>query len=95
MKQTCDVVIIGGGIMGSATAYSLLSAEPTLKLAVIERDPTYSRASTTLSMANARIQFSLRQNIEISMYAFRVLERFDGDVVRHTRCADFRALACI
>jgi len=76
-KNTYDVVIVGGGIMGSATAYSLMSADNKLKVAVIEMDPIYARASTTLSMANARIQFSLKQNIQISQYAFEVLERFE------------------
>jgi FAD-dependent oxidoreductase domain-containing protein 1 len=72
-----DVVIVGGGIMGSSTAYSLMSADNKLKVAVVEMDPVYTRASTTLSMANVRIQFSLKQNIQISQYAFEVLERFE------------------
>ncbi len=76
-KSTYDVVIVGGGIMGSSTAYSLMSADNKLKVAVVEMDPIYARASTTLSMANARIQFSLKQNIQISQYAFEVLERFE------------------
>ncbi len=80
MSETFDVAIIGGGVMGSATAFSLLAADPRLNVLVVERDPTYSRASTTLSMANARVQFSLRQNIEISRYAFQVLERFEEDM---------------
>jgi glycine/D-amino acid oxidase-like deaminating enzyme len=74
------VAIIGGGIMGSAAAFSLARAEPSLDVIVVERDPAYTRASTTLSMANARIQFSLRQNIEISQYAFEVLERFEQEM---------------
>jgi glycine/D-amino acid oxidase-like deaminating enzyme len=76
-NSTYDVVIVGGGIMGSSTAYSLMSADNKLKVAVVEMDPIYTRASTTLSMANARIQFSLKQNIQISQYAFEVLERFE------------------
>lgn len=75
-----DIIIIGGGIMGSACAYNLMQADRALKLAVIERDPFYTRASTTLSMCNARIHFSLRQNIEISQYAFKVLERFEDEM---------------
>lgn len=71
-----DVVIIGGGIMGSATAYSLMKCDRGLKIAVVEMDPAYTRASTTLSLSNIRIQFSLRENIEISKYAFKVLEGF-------------------
>ena len=80
-----DIVIIGGGIMGSAIAYSLMRADPRLKVIVVERDPTYSRASTALSMANARIQFSLRQNIQISQYAFDVLETFEDDMAVEDR----------
>jgi FAD-dependent oxidoreductase domain-containing protein 1 len=76
-NSTYDVVIVGGGIMGSSTAYSLMRADNKLKVAVVEMDPIYTRASTTLSMANVRIQFSLKQNIQISQYAFEVLERFE------------------
>jgi len=77
MSKIYDVIIIGGGIMGSATAYYLLKMDNTLRVAVIEMDPTYAKASTTLSMANARIQFSLKQNIEISQYALKTLEQFE------------------
>jgi FAD-dependent oxidoreductase domain-containing protein 1 len=78
--KTYDIIIIGGGIMGSAAAYYLTSKDPTLKVAVIERDPTYARASTTLSMSNARIQFSLKENIQISQYMFEVLDRFEDEM---------------
>ncbi len=63
-------------IMGSATAYHLMRANNRLRVVVVERDPTYSRASTTLSLANIRIQFSLKENVQISQYASEVLERF-------------------
>lgn len=76
-KNTYDVVIVGGGIMGSCTAYSLMSNDARLNVAVVEMDPTYTHASSALSMANARIQFSLKKNIQISQYAFEVLERFE------------------
>jgi len=75
-----DVIIIGGGIMGSASAYYLTRGDETLNVAVIERDPFYTHASTTLSMCNIRIQFSLQQNIEISQYAFKVLDRFEAEM---------------
>jgi L-2-hydroxyglutarate oxidase LhgO len=70
--KTYDIIIIGGGIMGSATAYYLMQADPNLRVAVIERDPSYTHASTTLSMSNVRIQFSLKENIQISQYTFEV-----------------------
>lgn len=76
-----DIIIVGGGIMGSSTAYNLMKADENIKVAVVERDPTYERASTTLSMVNARIQFSLKENIQVSQYAFDVLERFEEEMV--------------
>ena len=78
--KSYDVIIVGGGIMGSATAYNLSKTDPTLKVAVVERDPTYARASTTLSMSNVRIQFSLKENIQISQYAFEALDRFEDEM---------------
>jgi glycine/D-amino acid oxidase-like deaminating enzyme len=83
--RTYDVIITGGGIMGSATAYYLSGMAPGLKVAVVERDPSYARASTTLSMSNVRIQFSLKENILISQYAFQVLERFEEEMAVEDR----------
>jgi glycine/D-amino acid oxidase-like deaminating enzyme len=82
---TYDIVITGGGIMGSSTAYYLTKMHPGLKVAVVERDPTYARASTALSMSNVRIQFSLKENIQISQYAFQVLERFEEEMAVEDR----------
>ncbi|OQW97070.1 MAG: hypothetical protein BWK74_07145 [Desulfobacteraceae bacterium A6] len=84
-RKIYDVVIIGGGIMGSATAYYLKRTAPDLQTAVIEMDPSYSRASTTLSMSNARIQFSFRSNVQISQYAVEVLENFEQEMTVNDR----------
>jgi len=80
-KGMYDVIIIGGGIIGSALAYNLMGIDNRLRVLVVERDPTYAKASTTLSMTNARIQFSLKQNIQVSQYAFDVLESFEDDMM--------------
>ena len=79
-KKTYDVIIVGGGIMGSSTAYHLMKTDPSLRVAVIERDPTYERASTTLSLSNIRIQFSLKENIQISQYTVARLKRFEEEM---------------
>ena len=58
--------------MGSSVAYHLLTFQPALTVAVIERDPTYARASTPLSLGGVRIQFRLKENILMSLYAQEV-----------------------
>ena len=50
-----DVVIVGGGIIGAATAYFL--SKEGRKVKVIERDPTYKSASFPLSLGGFRRQF--------------------------------------
>jgi len=75
-----DVVIVGGGAMGSSTAYHLLAADPSLSVTVIEKDDKYTHASTVLSDGNVRIQFNLEENIRISQHTLDVLHTFDDDM---------------
>ncbi|UCH21913.1 MAG: FAD-binding oxidoreductase [Deltaproteobacteria bacterium] len=79
-NKTYDVVIIGGGIMGCATAYYLMQTDQRLKVAIVEMDPTYTYASTTLSLANVRVQFSLQENIQISQYAYQAFGQFEDQM---------------
>ncbi len=65
-----DVVIIGGGVIGSAIAYFLskLSANE-LSVVVIEKDSSYQYGSTARSAGGIRQQFSTPENIRISKFA--------------------------
>ena len=67
------VVVIGGGVMGSALAYWLTRLEPARAVTVIERDPTYEKASSALSAASIRQQFSTQINIRISQASIAFL----------------------
>ncbi len=78
--RNVDVAVVGGGVMGASVAYHLMAADETLKVAVVERDPAYLQASSSLSLANVRVQFSLRENIEISQYTLSVFETFEEDM---------------
>ncbi len=61
------VVIVGGGVIGSAVAYFLRDADPRVEVTVIERDPTYARASSALSAASIRQQFSTPLSVQMSL----------------------------
>jgi glycine/D-amino acid oxidase-like deaminating enzyme len=74
-----DVVIVGGAVMGSSTAYHLLS-NPDFKgrVIVIEKDPTYQLSASALSAASIRQQYSSAVNIRISLYGIQFLRNI-GD----------------
>jgi sarcosine oxidase len=65
-----DVVIVGGGVMGSAIAY-FLTADPAFdgSVLVIERDPSYETCATTRSWGGVRQQFSTPENIKMSLFS--------------------------
>jgi FAD-dependent oxidoreductase domain-containing protein 1 len=71
----CDIVIIGGGIMGCSIAYWLKQRghDNGLRVIVVERDPNYTRASTVLSVGGLRQQFSLPENIQMSLFGAEFL----------------------
>ena len=71
-----DVIVIGGGVMGSSVAYHLKSDPAfTGTVTLIERDPTYARASSALSASSIRQQFSTPLNIHLSRYGIGFLRR--------------------
>ncbi|GHA45956.1 oxidoreductase [Amylibacter ulvae] len=69
-QQSYDIVIIGGGIMGSSAAW-FLSQDKTFdgRVLVVERDATYEFASTTHTNSCMRQQFSTTLNVRISQFA--------------------------
>ena len=82
-KISYDVVIIGGAIMGSATAW-FLTENPDFKgsVLVVERDPSYEKSATALSNSCIRQQFSSELNIRISQFGgefFQNLRRYMGN----------------
>ncbi len=75
-QDTYDVVIVGGGAIGSAIAYWLTrDAAWRGRVAVVERDPTYARASSALSASSIRQQFSTPLNIHLSRFGIGFLRQ--------------------
>lgn len=62
------VVIVGGGVIGSAIAYFLTRDDAACEVTVLERDPGYRQASSALSASSIRQQFSTAVNVRISRF---------------------------
>ncbi|MBV8663147.1 MAG: FAD-binding oxidoreductase [Hyphomicrobiales bacterium] len=76
MTDTYDVVIAGGAAMGSSTAYHLAS-QPGFsgRILVVEKDLTYAKAASALSLSSVRQQFSSPVNIRVGLYGVEFLRR--------------------
>src|SRR6202011_1570137 len=74
--HTADVVIIGGGIVGSSIAYHLTAAG-CRNVLVIERESAQGKGSTGKSMGGVRSQFSTPVNIQMSLYSIPFYASFD------------------
>jgi len=79
MQNNYDVIIVGGGVMGCATAYYLLKSDPRLNVVILEMDATYAKSSTVLSDGNTRVQFNIKENIQMSQYGLEVLKTFSEE----------------
>src|SRR3954469_11611026 len=84
--QTAEVIIIGGGIVGSSIAWHLTSAGCGNVL-VVERESSQGKGSTGKSMGGVRAQFSTPVNIQMSLYSIPFYAQFE-EVVGHP--ADYR-----
>lgn len=77
--MTRDIVIIGGGVMGAATA-CFLARDHGCAVTVLERDPSYARASSALSASSIRQQFSTPVNIALSAWSVAFLRRVGDEL---------------
>lgn len=82
-----DVVVVGGGVVGSSVAYHLRRADPTLRVVVIERDPTYARASSNLAMGGVRQQFASAPNVALARWSAEFYARFDRLMTDDAHCS--------
>ena len=73
-----DVAVIGGGIIGSATAFFLMRESPGLSVAVIEPDPTYTFASALRASGGCRVQFTGAENIAMSLWSIDFIRQFEA-----------------
>jgi FAD-dependent oxidoreductase domain-containing protein 1 len=73
MSKHYDVVIVGGAIVGSSTAYYLRKNGFKGSIAIIEKDPSYKYSCTALSWGGIRRQFSTPENIKLSEFGLKLV----------------------
>ena len=78
MKRTADAVIIGGGIIGVATAFYLARAKMG-NVVLLEREQFLGSGSTSKAAGGVRAQFATRINIEMSMLSEKVFANFKDE----------------
>jgi FAD-dependent oxidoreductase domain-containing protein 1 len=92
MAGSADVVIVGGSVVGSSIAWNLKHDGFTGRIVVIERDPTYARASAFLAMGGIRQQFCTAVTVQMVQHSVAVWKDFDRRfaTASHTPQAWFR-----
>jgi FAD-dependent oxidoreductase domain-containing protein 1 len=80
MDRARRIVIIGGGIIGSAIAAFLGEHRAADGVLIVERDPSYRRASSALSTSSIRQQFSVPINVALSQAGIAFLRRVAREV---------------
>lgn len=90
--SAADVVIVGGGVVGSATAWRLREDGFTGRIVVVERDRSYARASSFLAMGGIRQQFASTACVRMVQHSVALWREFDQRMrtATHTPRAWFR-----
>jgi sarcosine oxidase subunit beta len=79
--NSADVIIVGGGIVGSSIAWHLAEAG-CRDVLVLERETQQGKGSTGKSMGGVRAQFATPINIRMSLYSIPFFAGFD-EVMGH------------
>jgi FAD-dependent oxidoreductase domain-containing protein 1 len=77
MGEAAAVVVVGGGVIGSSVALRLRQRLRGVRVVVVERDPTYARASSQLATGGVRQQYESPLNVAMARYGIEFYRRFD------------------
>jgi len=90
-RRHYDVVIVGGAMMGSSTAW-FLSHAPDFDgtILVVERDPRYEFCSTAHTNSCIRQQFSTELNVRISQFGAEFIQNLRRFMGGDTRVPELR-----
>ncbi len=79
LPPTADIVIIGGGVMGTSTAYHLARRQAG-RILLLEKAPFFGQGATGACAGGIRHQFSTEVNVRLSTLSIRMLERFPEEM---------------
>ncbi|WP_226618059.1 NAD(P)/FAD-dependent oxidoreductase [Cytobacillus firmus] len=80
MSSYADIIIIGGGVIGSSIAYNLLNDGYTGKIVVFEKDGLYEFASTPRSAGGFRQLYTTVINMQLSKYSLQIYKDFSQNM---------------
>lgn len=80
MPKQADIIIVGGGVIGSSIAYNLLNDGYDGDIVLFEKDRTYEFASTPRSAGGIRQLFTTGINVEMGKYAVEKYSSFKEDM---------------
>ncbi len=79
IPQTADVVIIGGGVMGTSTAYHL-ALKGCQDVLLLERESFFGIEATGKCAGGIRYQFGTEINVQLSQLSLPMLDRFEEEL---------------
>lgn len=79
LPPTADAVVVGGGVMGTSTAYHL-ALKGVNDVVVLEREPLLGQMSTGQCAGGIRHQFASEVNVRLSIQSIRMFERFPDEL---------------
>lgn len=80
MANQADILIVGGGVIGSSIAYHLLNDGFTGRIQVFEKDGLYEFASTPRSAGGFRQLYTTAVNMQLSKYSLQIYKNFSRDM---------------
>ncbi len=79
LPASADIVIIGGGVMGSSAAYHL-AARGAKNVVVLEREEFFGQGATGRCAGGVRCQFGTEINIRLSIASLGMLDQFKEEI---------------
>jgi len=95
LPTTCNIVIVGGGVMGASTLYHLTS-RGVKNVILLEKNEFFGQEATGRCAGGVRYQFATEINIRLSQESLPMLDRFKEEIgqdVNFRKCGYLFALS--